>query len=91
MKMPTNHPLADAGDYIRCACGCSRFWRRAGAEPIDHGDGIAVEGRCIACFPLPRWLPTGHTVEIFQYPLSEPARSSVWSEAMPIVIETIEA
>jgi hypothetical protein len=57
---------------------------------VDRGDGIEVTGRCIACCPLPRWLPAGHTIEIFQYPLSDPAQPFT-TTAEPVVIETIEA
>jgi hypothetical protein len=85
---PDDNPLADAGDFLRCACGCSRSWRRAGVKPIDRGDGIAIEGRCLACNPLPPWLPAGHAIEIFQTPLSDPTQP-MWTTAKPVVIETL--
>jgi hypothetical protein len=85
-----NNPLADAGDFMRCACGSSRSWRRGGAEPFARPDGTAADGWCIACHPLPLTIPTGHAVEIFHIPLSDPAQPFATS-AEPIVSQTINA
>jgi hypothetical protein len=90
-KMTTDdNPLADAGDFLRCNCGCSRSWRRAGAQPIDRGNGIEVMGRCIACNPLPLRLPAGHVIEVFQLPLSDPAQRYSTTADL-VVVETINA
>jgi hypothetical protein len=90
-KMKTDdNPLADEGDFLRCDCGCSRSWRRAGVKPVDRGNGIEVIGRCLACNPLPRWLPAGHVIEVFQFPLSDPAQRYTTTADL-VVIETINA